>query len=176
MLPPSFHIRKALPDDLSLLCELSTSTFLESYLDKNDEDNMQSYVGKHFSPEALLAEMNNPRSEFYLALVDGTAVGYLKTNTGDAQTEPSDPSALEIERIYVLKEFQAKTIGRQLFMKALDIAHRNSCTFIWLGVWEENPGAIAFYKKLGFKPFGRHIFRLGNEEQWDIMMKFPIDK
>jgi ribosomal protein S18 acetylase RimI-like enzyme len=61
-----------------------------------------------------------------------------------------------------------------LFDKALQIAQSYSKTYLWLGVWEENTKAIAFYKKNGFVVFDTHIFRLGEEVQTDYLMKKQI--
>ena len=116
-------------------------------------------------------EINDPNAEFYFAMLDNSAIGYLKLNIGESQTEIKNANALEIERIYVLREFHGQNIGQQLFEKALERAHAQKVDFIWLGVWEENRRAIQFYVKNGFVAFDKHIFTLGNEQQTDIMMK-----
>lgn len=78
---------------------------------------------------------------------------------------------LEIERIYVLKAFHGKKVGQLLHDKAMEVSKQRSVDYVWLGVWEENPRAIRFYEKNSFVAFDKHIFKLGNEEQTDIMMK-----
>ena len=113
-------------------------------------------------------------AEFYFAVLDNTIIGYLKLNVGSAQTELQDDKALEIERIYVLKEFHGKKVGQLLYEKAIQIAKQKNVDYVWLGVWEENHRAVRFYKKNGFVPFDKHIFKLGHEEQTDIMMKLPL--
>jgi ribosomal protein S18 acetylase RimI-like enzyme len=85
-----------------------------------------------------------------------------------------DEGALEIERIYVLKDFHGKSVGQVLYNKAIDIAKEKKTKYVWLGVWEENPRAISFYKKNGFVEFDKHIFILGDDEQTDIMMKLIL--
>ncbi|PZQ78157.1 MAG: GNAT family N-acetyltransferase, partial [Flavobacterium johnsoniae] len=76
--------------------------------------------------------------------------------------------------IYVLKEFHGKKVGQLLYEKAIQIAKETKSDYVWLGVWEENHRALAFYKKNGFVEFDKHIFRLGNDEQTDIMMKLQL--
>ena len=98
----------------------------------------------------------------------------LKINVGSAQTELKDDKALEIERIYVISKFQGKKIGQLLYDYALDLAMQGKYDYIWLGVWEENQKAIKFYTKNGFVEFDKHVFRLGNDEQTDIMMKLSL--
>ncbi|MNE41268.1 Protease synthase and sporulation negative regulatory protein PAI 1 [compost metagenome] len=83
---------------------------------------------------------------------------------------------MEIERIYVLRAFHGKKVGQILYEKALQIAEVLGLSFIWLGVWEKNLRAIQFYEKNGFVAFDKHIFKLGDDEQTDIMMKKELIK
>lgn len=136
---------------------------------------MLKYAAEAYSFEKTASEVNNPNSQFYLATLNNQTVGYLKINVGDAQTELQDPQALELERIYVLKEFQGKKIGQMLFEKTLELAKESKLSYVWLGVWEENSDAIKFYEKNGLKAFGKHIFMLGNDPQTDIMMKIELN-
>jgi hypothetical protein len=106
--------------------------------------------------------------------LDGKTIGYLKVNVGESQTEIKDKNTLEIERIYVLKEFHGKKVGQILYDKAIELAKDKNIENVWLGVWEENPRAIRFYEKNGFVAFDKHIFKLGNDEQTDIMMKLKL--
>jgi len=131
-------------------------------------------MAKKFSNETLLAELSNRGSEFYFAQLGNRVIGYLKINSEQAQTELQHEHALEIERIYVLQEFQGRKAGQFLYEKALDIARLKTVRFIWLGVWEENHRAISFYQKNGFVAFDKHIFRLGDDEQTDILMKRSV--
>ena len=108
------------------------------------------------------------------AFQENEVIGYLKINHGQSQTELKDATAMEIERIYVLKEFHGKNIGQLLFEKAIALAIQKNANYVWLGVWEENPRAINFYKKNGFVEFDKHIFVLGDDEQTDIMMRLEL--
>lgn len=136
---------------------------------------MREYLKKGFSTEKLKTELTDKNAEFYFAELDDKVIGYLKVNFGQSQTEIKDKNALEIERIYVLKEFHGKKIGEILYDKAIELAKEKNVEYIWLGVWEENPRAIRFYEKNGFVAFGKHIFKLGNDEQTDIMMKLKLN-
>lgn len=93
---------------------------------------------------------------------------------GPSQTENTDENALEIERIYVLKEFLGKKVGQVLYEKAIEISTQKEVDFVWLGVWEENQRAIRFYHKNGFEAFDKHVFQLGDGKQTDILMKRRI--
>ena len=170
------QIRKLDITDLENLQKISITTFRETFEEVNSEEDMQKYLDENLSVEKLKSELENPNSEFYFAENDKLILGYLKINFGNAQTENQGNETLEIERIYVLKEFFSFKIGQILFEKSLEIAKEKSMNFIWLGVWEENHRAIKFYEKNGFKVFGKHKFVLGKDVQTDLLMKLNIDK
>ncbi len=167
-------IKKVTTADIQELQKISKQTFLDTFSAQNSEENMKKYVEDSFSIDKLLSELTNPNSEFYFALIENDVVGYLKLNFGASQTELKDNKALEIERIYVSKEFHGKKVGQLLYDKAIQIAKQSHADYVWLGVWEENPRAINFYKKNGFVEFDKHIFVLGDDEQTDIMMKLQL--
>ncbi|WP_163410402.1 GNAT family N-acetyltransferase [Flavobacterium ajazii] len=164
-------ITKATIDDVLKIQLIGKQTFEETFSDVNSEENMKKYLEESFATSKLIAELNNSSSYFYLAVLDEKVVGYLKLNTANAQTEKEDLNALEIERIYVAKEFHGKKVAQALYTQAEIIAEEIKATYMWLGVWEKNFRAVSFYTKNGFVQFDTHIFRLGNDEQTDLMMK-----
>ncbi|WP_410219914.1 N-acetyltransferase family protein [Pedobacter sp.] len=164
-------IRQADISDLGLLQEIGRQTFSETFSAENSEENMAKYLEESFASNKLSTELNNKDSYFYFAVLDHRVIGYLKLNTGQSQTEVQDHNALEIERIYVLQDFHGKKVGQLLYDKATEIAGQLNASYIWLGVWEQNMRALKFYAKNGFVEFDKHIFRLGDETQTDLMMK-----
>lgn len=156
------------------LQKISRQTFSDTFSAVNTGENMKKYVDEQFSLEQLTKELNNKNAAFYFAMLDNNAIGYLKLNFGQAQTELKDDKAVEIERIYVLKDFHGKNVGQILYEKAMQIARQMNADYVWLGVWEENARAIRFYKKNGFVEFDKHIFILGDDQQTDIMMKLQL--
>lgn len=129
---------------------IGKQTFLKTFAEVNSEENMKSYLEKEFAIEKLQAQLNNKDSAFYFATLNDNVIGYLKINFGQSRTELKDNKALEIERIYVLKEFHGKKVGQLLYNKAIQIAKEKNADYVWLGVWEENTRAINFYKKKWF--------------------------
>lgn len=170
----TFEITKASISDIDTLVTISRKTFYDTFAKDNSEENMQLYLDENVTLPKLTAEISNPDSEFYFVRMGSEVIGYLKVNFGPAQTEVKDPQGLEIERIYVTKEYFGKNIGQALFSKATDIAKAHQLKYIWLGVWEENKRAIAFYTKNGFTTFGKHTFVVGKDEQTDLMMKLEL--
>lgn len=161
-------------EHLDYIVEVAKTTFYEAFAEQNAEENIRAYMDSAFHENKLLQELQNPNSIFYLALLNEEIVGYLKLNFEDAQTGLKDNKAVEIERIYVRKEHFGTGIAQALFAKAMAIAQKNRLHYIWLGVWEHNQRAIAFYKKQGFKQFGTHAFTLGQEVQTDILMRLDL--
>ncbi|NIG54057.1 GNAT family N-acetyltransferase [Chitinophaga sp. Cy-1792] len=157
--------------DVPTLQSIGRKIFFETFSPHTSEENMAQYLEEKFSIEQLTKEVNTPGSFFYFAQLENQVIGYLKLNTGTAQTEEQADSAYEIERIYVLSEYHGRKVGQILVEKALEIALQEQAPFVWLGVWEENHRALNFYRKNGFEPFDTHVFKLGEDIQTDIMMK-----
>lgn len=140
----NFEIRKIGINELDQLQKIGRHTFSETFSQGNTEEDLAKYLEEGFSVEKLTLELNNADSEFYFAVYDNQIVGYLKLNYGQSQTEIRDEKSLEVERIYVLKEFQGKNIGQLLYEKAIQVAKQKNAEYVWLGVWEENQKAINF--------------------------------
>lgn len=156
------------------LQRISKQTFFETFAASNSNEDMEQYLRENFSSEKLAAELVEKESEFYFAKSGYDIIGYLKVNFGQAQTEVKDPKSLEIERIYVVKEYHGKKVGQVLFAKAIEVAKEHDFDYVWLGVWEKNDNAISFYRKNGFVEFAKHIFKLGDDEQTDLMMQLKL--
>ncbi len=167
-------IKKVVLKEVTDLEKISRKTFLEAYSAGNPEEDLVQYLDEEVSLEKLKLELKNKDSEFYFAILDNEIIGYLKINFSQAQTEIKDDKSLEIQRIYVLEEFQGKRIGKSLYQKAVEIASQKDLDYLWLGVWKENSHAIQFYEKIGFVAFDKHIFQLGSDAQIDIMMKLQL--
>ncbi|MCM2303006.1 MAG: GNAT family N-acetyltransferase [Flavobacteriaceae bacterium] len=169
------NIKKVELNEIDDLQKISRQTFAETFASENSSDNMIVYLDQELSSKKLMSELSNINTEFYFVKCANKVIGYLKLNFGRSQTEIQDEKAVEIERIYVLKEFHGKNIGQLLYDKAIQIARQKNADYVWLGVWEKNPRAIRFYQKNGFVAFDKHLFKLGDDEQTDIMMKLKLN-
>jgi ribosomal protein S18 acetylase RimI-like enzyme len=172
---PSIIIHKAGIQDLETIQNIGRQTFSETFAESNTEEAMKTYLEESFSTEKVKLELNNPDSYFFIAWEEDNPVGYLKLNSGAAQTELQDDTSLEIERIYVKKSHHGQKVGQLLYDQALETAQNLNKSYLWLGVWEKNLRALQFYRKNGFEEFGSHTFRLGDEDQTDLMMKKILD-
>lgn len=168
------EIKQATINDLVQLQTIGRQTFSETFDSTNTEENMQKYLEERFSAAKLSTELSDKNAVFYFAMFDKKVIGYLKINFGPSQTEFQDERAIEIERLYVLRAFHGKKVGQILYEKAFEIALQKKAETVWLGVWEHNYRAIQFYKKNGFVEFDKHIFKLGDDQQTDLLMKRKV--
>lgn len=166
----TINIKKCTLEDIRLLQEISYETFNETFKDQNSPENMNAYLERAFNLKQLEKELTNTSSQFFFVYFNNEVAGYLKVNTNDAQSEEMGDESIEIERIYIKNKFQKHGLGKSLLNKALEIAMERNKQKIWLGVWEKNENAIAFYKKMGFVQTGAHSFYMGDEEQIDFIM------
>ena len=170
------HIEECQEDQIHDLVEISRSTFYETFAAFNTKEDMDKYLAEDLSYTHLLQEFQHPGTKFYFYRLEGEITGYLKLNFNAGIEGITDPNAIEIARVYVKSEYQGMKHGYAMFEFTLSKARENHSEYIWLGVWKENPRAIAFYKKIGFEIFGEHTFILGNDVQYDHLMKYKINQ
>ena len=166
-----YPIRYATLADAASLAELAASTFHQAFDGSSKQENVDGYVDAAFTLEKLRAELTDPKATFLIVEVMGQAIGYLKLYEDEAPACVSDPRAIELARLYVQQEFWAQKIGATLMQRALDEARQKGYQTIFLGVWEHNERAKAFYHKWGFQQVGDHIFQMGDDAQTDWWME-----
>ena len=165
------QITTATPNDLIALTAISRETFIDNYEHLNDPLHFWEYVESAFTEEKLLEEMQSPDTRFFLAYYDGMLAGYAKVNMHrSAPGAAEHAQQIELERIYVQRLYQGMHIGKALLDEALRIGRTYDCTFIWLGVWQRNAKAIAWYEQQGFRKFGVQHFHMGQDVQDDWLM------
>ena len=168
---PILRLCSPLATDIARLKYISELTFRETFESTNSAKDMDAYCAKHFNEKQLEEEIKTTGTRFYLAQLEGETTAYMKLNYGKAQTEQDKPNSLEIQRLYVAKKYKQKHIGSRLIAEAEDIARSLHAEYIWLGVWEHNNAALAFYESKGFEVFSSHDFVLGSDHQTDKLMK-----
>jgi len=169
------HIRACLENDIDALQRIGYETFDETFRPMNTDETMDKYLAKAFNRERLLSELRMSGCAFYFLYSDDCLAGYVKLNEAPAQSDIRDPQSLEIERIYVWKTFAGKGYGKTLMNYALEQAAKMKKKYVWLGVWEKNEKALGFYRKMGFREAGRHVFRMGDELQTDYIMRKDVE-
>ena len=166
-----FYSRIATVEDAVLLSEISRKTFYDTYHAYNTKEDMEMFLLEHFSLDLVIEELKSTDNIFLLVYDNELLCGYAKLSESKTPHQLKDCSALEIARIYSIKEKIGKGIGKILIEGCISIARQKNKQMIWLGVWKQNPRAIAFYQKNGFEIFGEQDFVLGKDVQQDWLMK-----
>ncbi|WP_049502912.1 GNAT family N-acetyltransferase [Streptococcus oralis] len=164
-------IRKVEIADVEVLAKLAKQTFRETFAHDNTEEQLQEYFEEAYNLRVLLTELEDPDSESYFIMHEEEIAGFLKVNWGNARTERELENAFEIQRLYVLQTYQGFGLGKQLFEFALELAENNGFSWAWLGVWEHNTKAQAFYNRYGFEKFSQHRFMVGQKVDTDWLLK-----
>ena len=167
--------KKCKINDLEELLLISRKTFSDAFEAMNNPDDFWNYMDKAFSRESILRQLQDKRSHFYFACHEDRTAGYFKLNEAGAQTDINDPASIELERIYVLESHQGKGFGKQFLEEIFAVCSQKKAGYIWLGVWEENDGAIRFYERYGFRKFGKHNYTVGTDVQTDWLMKKSVN-
>lgn len=160
--------------DVKTLTDLGRRTFVETFSRYNKKEDMDLYVAETFNSDKQLNEIQDPNRLIEIAWINNEPSGFLHLLNGavDASIKGSKP--IEILRLYADSKWHGKGVGVGLMNRSLQIAKEQSFETIWLGVWERNLRAQSFYKKYGFEVVGQHIFRLGSDEQMDLIMTRKI--
>lgn len=168
------NIERCTLQQVHLLQEIATKTYHETFADSNSEALLQKYFEQSLNIKKLSEQLQQQHSEFYFIYANDkktTPAGFLKLNINNAQTDVLDPQALEVEKIYLLKNFLSQGLGKQLINFSIERAQQQDKKYLWLGVWEHNDTALTFYKKMGFEQFGEHGFDMGGDIQTDLLFK-----
>lgn len=125
---------------------------------------------KRYGEEIQAAEICHPRMVTLLSEDDEKLVGYAQLRWGAVPACVSAERPGEIQRLYVIEDWHGKGIAQELMNACVEEVRRRGSDAVWLGVWEQNPRAISFYRKFGFVSAGEHTFPLGGDPQRDIIM------
>jgi diamine N-acetyltransferase len=166
------EIRRATPEDALLISEISAITFFDTFKGTCTDDDMHEFIEQYFNEKQVFKELSDANDFYYFAFVNGDAAGYIRIKEEISDVEIINRyKGVELKRIYVLKEYHSKKIGAALMNFALDLATAGNYELIWLGVWEHNERAKAFYHKFGFIDSGvMHPFPIGNMPQTDMWL------
>jgi ribosomal protein S18 acetylase RimI-like enzyme len=170
----TLNIRRARVEDAKLLAELGAQTFAETFTDDNKPEDMAAYLAASFNLEKLTVELTDPLSIFFIAEGGGHAAGYAKIHAGEALEGVENQKPIELVRLYVSRKWLGRGVGQALMQRCLNEARKLGFQTIWLGVWEHNSRALAFYRKWDFHEVGEHTFQLGSDQQRDILMQRAI--
>jgi GNAT superfamily N-acetyltransferase len=164
------RFRRAQPRDAAMLAELGRDTFVETFASQNRAEDIEAYVGRTYGEAQQRRELEDPSTITLIGEDDGVAIAYATLRFGEAPACVASDRPLEIGRFYVASAFHGRGIAQEMMHVVLDTAREEGATAVWLGVWEKNARAIAFYRKCRFREVGSHPFLLGTDLQTDLVM------
>ena len=163
-------IRQAEERDAASLAELAERTFRDTFAHLNRAEDIDLHCRNSYRESIQAAEIRDPnRTTLVCDVRDGLiAFGQLRWGSAPPCVVATRPA--EIQRFYVDGPWRGKGVAQALMASLLDIAMAGGADVTWLGVWERNPRAIAFYSKSGFAVVGEHVFVLGEDPQRDLLL------
>jgi GNAT superfamily N-acetyltransferase len=166
-------IKKAFVEDAAMVAELGRDTFWDAFKDhpKNAPQDMADYMDSAFSVERIAGELAELTIVYFVAYIDDEPAGFAKLVRDYIEPGVIAEHPIELARLYSHQRFLGKGIGPTLLDKSFEFAKENGHDVMWLGVWEYNPRAQAFYRKHGFREVGHHVFQLGSDPQTDLLMQ-----
>ncbi|OQY95474.1 MAG: hypothetical protein B6D37_05635 [Sphingobacteriales bacterium UTBCD1] len=168
---PVITVREAKINDAGIIADMSRKTFYETYAPYNRAEDMDHFMNEIFTKNELMNEVGATNNIFLLAYADGQVAGYVRMREFNSPPTLEKVPAMEIARIYVMKEFIGQGVGAALMQRCMEISIALKKEMVWLGVWEKNFRAMKFYKKWGFEKFSETVFILGRSVQKDWLMK-----
>jgi diamine N-acetyltransferase len=171
---PAIRIRLAEEDDALALSVLAEKTFRDAFADSNTTANMQLHCAANYGHGLQLAEIRDSRCETWLVESDGSLAAYVQLRLDATSPMISGDRPVEIQRFYVDASHHGAGLAHQLMAHVIARAKAAGAATLWLGVWERNPRALAFYRKWGFDVAGEHTFNLGDDIQRDFMMRRDV--
>ncbi len=168
---PGFEIRRGTPADAAILAEFGARTFRETFALENTAEDMAKHLASAWSPALQDAELRNPLLDTLLAVEPGGALaGFAQLRAEYAPAGVTTSKPIELKRFYVDIPWQGRGLASALMAEVEHAARRRGARELWLGVWERNARAQAFYRKCGFEKVGTQIFVVGSDPQTDHVM------
>lgn len=169
-------LRRATVDDVESLSHLAERIFRDTFATDNNHSDLDLYCAENFGSEVQQQEIEDSNAVTILAEVERERVAFAQLHLYAPKECLPANAPCELRRLYVSKEWHGRGIANEIMVHSLSTAAHAGADYIWLGVWEHNPRAIAFYRKYGFDVVGEHIFHFGNDPQRDLIMMAEIKR
>jgi len=167
---PTLTIRPATPQDAAILAELGARTFRETFERHTAAPDLEAFLAAAYGEAIQRAELADPARPARILEVDGVPAGFLQLRLGHREPGVPGERPVELQRIYVLRAAQGGGRGAALMAEAVELARAWGADVLWLGVWENNLKALAFYARTGFREVGDHVFQIGDQVDRDLIL------
>lgn len=168
-------LRVATPSDAPLLTALGRRLFEDTFAPHNTPEDMAIYLAEAFGEAKQRAELLEPGATWWIAEdASGEPAGYVRLRMGAGHPGVQANRPAEVSRLYADRAHHGRGVGAALLARCIAEARRQGADVLWLGVWEHNVRAIAFYEKTGFRTVGEQAFTLGRDVQRDLVMGLSL--
>lgn len=171
---PTTTIRPATPEDAAVLADLGIRTFRETFEAVSSPENLAAFLAGAYGEAIQRAELADPARPARVLELDGVPCGFLQLRLGHREPGVPGERPVELQRIYVLRAAQGGGRGAALMAEAVAMARAWGADTLWLGVWENNHRALAFYARSGFREVGEHVFRIGDQVDRDLLLAMDL--
>lgn len=165
------QIRTASPGDAARLADFARQAFSDAFAADNRPEDMALYLAQTFGPTQQRAELEDPSMRTMIGEIDGELVAYAQLRDAGAPACLAGHRTLELSRFYVGASWKGRGVAAPMMAAVAREAGERGADSLWLGVWEHNARAIAFYRKHGFERVGEQGFLLGTDPQTDWVME-----
>jgi len=168
------NIRRGTAADGAVLAALARDTFFDTFAATNDAADMALHQARAYGVSQQTAELTDP--DVITLLVDdgGLVMAYAQLRRGPVPDCVQGDAPIELWRFYVARQWHGRGAAQALMARVIADAGGSGAQTLWLGVWEHNPRARAFYGKCGFTDVGEHVFLFGTDPQTDRVMARPL--
>jgi ribosomal protein S18 acetylase RimI-like enzyme len=167
-------IRHAVPDDASRLAAFATEAFTDTYRELDDPQDIADYCGEHFRADVMAGVIEDPACTVLLAEQAGELAGYAILKDRPAPACVTGPAPLQLWRLYLGAGFIGRGLGARLMQAVQAGARQRGAATLWLGVYDRNLRAVAFYERFGFARVGSQAFVFGGEVYLDPVYAAPV--
>jgi GNAT superfamily N-acetyltransferase len=167
-------IRAGVVADATALAELAARTFRETFAADNRPEDMALHIAHAYGTPQQQRELVDPDIATLLVEVDGQLAGYAQLRSGVAPACVTGQAPVELWRFYIAQPWHGRGVAQALMRRVESEAYRRGGRTLWLGVWERNERAKAFYQKSGFTDVGSHVFMVGTDAQTDRILVRPL--
>lgn len=163
-------VRKGAAADAAGLAELAAATFRDAFATANAPDDLALHLARSYGVAQQGAELADPGILTLIAFEGEAMAGYAQLCRSEPPPSVATTGAMELWRFYVSQSWHGRGVAQALMQAVVDAARAQGATSLWLGVWERNPRAQAFYRKAGFADVGSKVFVVGTDAQTDRVM------
>jgi len=164
--PPTVNtplIRPATLADVPLLCRLGAATFRQTYTPISVPREVDEYAETNFTADKVEGWFRKPCARTLIASLGDVPVGYAHVRSAKVPACVADRKAVELSRLYLLASAQGAGLGGALIAAAIAEAAALGGRTVWLGAYDRNVKALAFYARRGFVRVGTHDFEFAGQ-------------